>query len=99
MYRILLRNSTSMMWISCTDIPETSAHVLFVYVLSSRTTHVSSNHPKFESQLLTLIAQHQSHRKEAEFTAQFALDSRIQSLQPMDEHQRQEDHILRDLSC
>ena len=35
-YFILLKNSTSMMWTSLTFIPETSAHVLFVYVLSSR---------------------------------------------------------------
>jgi len=36
LYRMLLRNSTSMMCTSCTEMPETSAHVLFVYVLSSR---------------------------------------------------------------
>jgi|TARA_R110002003_G_scaffold61_2_gene5539 hypothetical protein len=36
LYRMLLKNSTSMMCTSCTEIPETSAHVLFVYVLSSR---------------------------------------------------------------
>lgn len=30
LYRTLLRNSTSMMWISCTEIPDTSAQVLFV---------------------------------------------------------------------
>lgn len=30
LYRMLLRNSTSMTWISLTDIPDTSAHVLFV---------------------------------------------------------------------
>jgi hypothetical protein len=36
LYRMLLRNSTSMMCTSCTEMPDTSAHVLFVYVLSSR---------------------------------------------------------------
>jgi hypothetical protein len=36
LYRMLLRNSTSIMCTSCTEIPETSAHVLFVYVLSSK---------------------------------------------------------------
>lgn len=34
---MLLRNSTSITWISVTAKDETSAHVLFVYVLSSRT--------------------------------------------------------------
>lgn len=37
LYLMLLRNSTSMTWISVTDMPDTSAQVLFVYVLSSRT--------------------------------------------------------------
>lgn len=36
LYFMLLRNSTSMMWTSATLIPDTSAQVLFVYVLSSR---------------------------------------------------------------
>jgi hypothetical protein len=36
LYLMLLKNSTSMMCTSCTEMPETSAHVLFVYVLSSR---------------------------------------------------------------
>ena len=40
-YLMLLKNSTSMMWISCTEMPDTSAHVLLVYVLSSRTVHIS----------------------------------------------------------
>ncbi len=30
LYRMLLRNSTSMMCTSCTEMPDTSAHVLFV---------------------------------------------------------------------
>jgi len=33
---MLLRNSTSMMCTSWTEMPETSAHVLLVYVLSSK---------------------------------------------------------------
>jgi len=33
---MLLRNSTSIMWTSATLIPDTSAQVLFVYVLSSK---------------------------------------------------------------
>lgn len=33
---MLLRNSTSIMCTSCTEMPDTSAHVLLVYVLSSR---------------------------------------------------------------
>ena len=36
LYRMLLKNSTSIMCTSCTEMPDTSAHVLFVYVLSSR---------------------------------------------------------------
>ena len=40
-YLMLLKNSTSIMWISCTEMPDTSAHVLLVYVLSSRTVYVS----------------------------------------------------------
>jgi hypothetical protein len=33
---MLLRNSTSITWISLTEMPDTSAQVLFVYVLSSK---------------------------------------------------------------
>jgi hypothetical protein len=33
---MLLRNSTSIMWTSATLMPDTSAQVLFVYVLSSK---------------------------------------------------------------
>ena len=40
---MLLRNSTSMMWTSFTLIPDTSAQVLFVYVLSSRNLLPSIN--------------------------------------------------------
>ena len=36
LYFMLLRNSTSMSWTSMTEMPETSAQVLLVYVLSSR---------------------------------------------------------------
>lgn len=58
---MLLKNSTSIMWISCTDIPETSAQVLFVYVLSSKTTW-SQNKKKILSEgvsrFLTLVSEH-----------------------------------------
>ena len=43
---MLLRNSTSMTWISLTSNCETSAQVLLVYVLSSKTTTVSTCFPR-----------------------------------------------------
>ena len=36
LYLMLLKNSTSITWTSCTEMPDTSAQVLFVYVLSSK---------------------------------------------------------------
>lgn len=94
-YLMLLKNSTSMMWISCTEMPDTSAHVLLVYVLSSRTAHVSPQlcYPDF-SLSLTLVAQHQRHGEEPEFTTEFPLDARIQFLEPIDEHESQKNDVL-----
>jgi hypothetical protein len=80
LYRMLLRNSTSITWISPTDIPETSAQVLFVYVLSSRTLNISGCAGQM-IEILTFISQHQCHRQKPIFTPRLTFHGGIQRLQ------------------
>ncbi len=46
----------------------------------------------------TFVAQHQCHGKEPELAPYLAFHPRIQSLEPVDEHQGQENHVLGNLS-
>lgn len=76
-------------------MPETSAQVLLVYVLSSRTKKISkARYGQGVAYVLTLVAQHQRYSEEPEFTAQFTFDSRIELLESIDEHQSQKYDIL-----
>lgn len=85
LYLMLLKNSTSMTWISVTDMPETSAHVLFVYVLSSRTTICQSKFIHLISSKPTFIAQHQRNSQQPIFTSASSLHCWIDCLQSVNE--------------
>lgn len=78
-------------------MPDTSAQVLLVYVLSSRTAYSQLLYISEQSGR-TFISQHQCNSQKPELASNLSLHSRIEFLQPVDEHQSQEDNILRDLS-
>lgn len=93
LYRTLLRNSTSMMWISCTEIPDTSAQVLLVYVLSSRTISRSAQHSGVpmdeEASKRTFVSQHKRDGHQPVFTTLLSPHARVELLQAINEEQCQ----------
>ena len=82
MYLILLRNSTSITWISWTEMPDTSAQVLLVYVLSSRTTYCQLLYGVIgqEQGERTFVPKHQCHGQESKLAPNLPLHSRIEFL-------------------
>lgn len=48
---------------------------------------------------LTLVAKHQCHCEQPEFATKFTLNARVQLLESVDEHESQENDVLRHLSC
>lgn len=47
--------------------------------------------------LITFVTQHEGNRQETELAPRPTFDGRIDALESMDEHESQEDHVLRDL--
>lgn len=86
-----------MTWISLTANEDTSAHVLLVYVLSSKTIlPLACVHSQIVRRR-TFVSQHQSNDQQPILAACTSLDLWRGHFQAVDEQQGQQDHVLGDL--